>query len=558
MNKKFLNKVTDQLVSETEVDSEKEEIYFQFLPLDEIYGINSFHIPYFDIVTIYTQFLNHCRDVYGLNDDEIDYVWDEYENTIKSMTDVFSNSIYLEESNHISDKDNNFLDEVVNQIVRETEVDYVSKKVKLRFTSSYTYLDIVDAYIFPYPPFEEHLKGVYGLKNMSERKYVQHQYEYFINKMLNTKGDINESTGMDNKFLDKVIYQIVSETRIEKVNSVTTIHTPFSQRTFSSHEFSQGKDLNSRYSDVKALYHYFSIHCQDIYGLDSSEIDYAFQKYRNIIMLKINGVIESRSKENLNTITESEEITLNDNKFLQTVLNYLKEDTKVVIEPSREYDGYIIAPIGYGFRFDFYGKSLQENGDFVNEWWKEMKEMYSLRDKEVLFLIGAYKDFLWETLEKISSGEYLKGEVNESKKVDKKISLSDKDKRLFYQAYQEMGMDEEWYENNLLDILDWLNGLPEETILYRLLYVDDDEKIDKEFLGDHYTPNKKELLYNHYNKGSIYGGNEGHPVLIKVKINKEQIDIFNTIHNNIYYPHEEEITLKNKGKNVKIIDITKL
>ena len=454
--------------------------------------------------------------------------------------------------------DYKFLNKVVDQIVNETEVDHVNKKVKLRFTSNYTYLDIVDAYIFPYPPFEEHLEDVYGLKKMEERKFVQNNYEDIINNMLTPKNDINESTDMDKKFLNKVVDQIVSETEISKRKSQSLVLTPFSQRVFSSHEFSQGKDLNSRYSDVKALYHYFSIHCQDIYGLDSSEMDYAFQKYRNIIMLKINGVIESRSKEKLNTITESGEITLNDNKFLQTVLNYLKEDTKVVIEPSGMYDGYIITPIGYGFRFDFYGKTLQENGDFVNEWWKEMKEIYSLRDKEVLFLIGTYQDFLWETLEKISSGEYLKGEVNESEKVDKKISLSDKDKRLFYQAYQEMGMDEEWYENNLLDILDWLNGLPEETILYRLLYVDDDEKIDKEFLGDHYTPNKKELLYNHYNKGSIYGGNEGHPILVKVKINKQQIDIFNTIHNNIYYPHEEEITLKNKGKNVKIIDVTKL
>ena len=454
--------------------------------------------------------------------------------------------------------DYKFLNKVVDQIVNETEVDHVNKKVKLRFTSNYTYLDIVDAYIFPYPPFEEHLEDVYGLKKMEERKFVQNNYEDIINNMLTPKNDINESTDMDKKFLNKVVDQIVSETEISKRKSQSLVLTPFSQRVFSSHEFSQGKDLNSRYSDVKALYHYFSIHCQDIYGLDSSEMVYAFQKYRNIIMLKINGVIESRSKEKLNTITESGEITLNDNKFLQTVLNYLKEDTKVVIEPSGMYDGYIITPIGYGFRFDFYGKTLQENGDFVNEWWKEMKEIYSLRDKEVLFLIGTYKDFLWETLEKISSGEYLKGEVNESEKVQRKISLSDKDKRLFYQAYQEMGMDKEWYENNLLDILDWLNGLPEETILYRLLYVDDDEKIDKEFLGDHYTPNKKELLYNHYNKGSIYGGNEGHPILVKVKINKQQIDIFNTIHNNIYYPHEEEITLKNKGKNVKIIDVTKL
>jgi len=363
---------------------------------------------------------------------------------------------------------------------------------------------------------------------------------------------------MDNKFLDKVVDQIVSETIISKRRSITEIRTPFSQRIFSAHDVSQGNDLNSRYSDVSALYHYFSIHCQDIYGLDSSEMAYAFQKYRNIIMLKINGVIESRSKEKLNTITESGEITIKDNKFLNKLIKHLKDNTKVVIEPSGAYDGYIITPIGNGFRHDFYSKTLQPYDDFANEWWKEMKEIYSLRDKEVIFLNGAYMDFLWETLEKISSGEYLKGEVNESKKVDKKISLSDKDKRLFYQAYQEMGMDEEWYKNNLLDILDFLNGLPEETILYRLLYVDDDEKIDKEFLGDHYTPNKKELLYNHYNKGSIYGGNEGHPVLVKVKVNKEQIDIFNTIHNNIYYPHEEEITLKNKGKNVKIIDVTKL
>ena len=86
---------------------------------------------------------------------------------------------------------NKFLDKVTDQLVSETEVDYISKKVKLHFTSSYTYLDIVDAYVFPYPPFEEHLEGVYGLKNMSERKYVQNNYEDIINNMLTPKNDIN-------------------------------------------------------------------------------------------------------------------------------------------------------------------------------------------------------------------------------------------------------------------------------------------------------------------------------------------------------------------------------
>lgn len=115
--------------------------------------------------------------------------------------------------------DYKFLNKVVDQIVNETEVDHVNKKVKLRFTSNYTYLDIVDAYIFPYPPFEEHLEDVYGLKKMEERKFVQNNYEDIINNMLTPKNDINESTDMDKKFLNKVVDQIVSETEISKRKS---------------------------------------------------------------------------------------------------------------------------------------------------------------------------------------------------------------------------------------------------------------------------------------------------------------------------------------------------
>jgi len=451
--------------------------------------------------------------------------------------------------------DYKFLNKVVDQIVSETEVDHANKKVKLRFTPNYTYLDIVEAYIFPYPLFEEHLEDVYGLKKMEERKYVQNNYEDIINNMLTPKNDINESTDMDKKFLNKVVDQIVSETQISKRRSQSYILTPFSQRVFSVHEFSEGKDLNTRYSFVSALYHYFSKHCQDIYGLDSSEIDYAFQKYRNIIMLKINGVIESRSKENLNTITESGEITLNDNKFLQTVLNYLKEDTKVVIEPSREYDGYIIAPIGYGFRFDFYGKSLQENGDFVNEWWKEMKEMYSLRDKEVLFLIGAYKDFLWETLEKINSHK----EINESEDRKIKYKLSKKDtKKLLSHFILDMGYDKESAIEDLNHLVKWFNELPNNVKLYRLLYLDDESDIDYNELGYHYSNNKRELVNNHYNRGSIYGDMGEYPYLVTVESPKHELDFLETIKNNILYPHEQEITLKNKGRGVKVMGITKL
>ena len=251
------------------------------------------------------------------------------------------------------------------------------------------------------------------------------------------------------------------------------------------------------------------------------------------------------------------------NIFLQRILKYLIDNTKVgryekLPDIQFHYDGYIITPIGGGFRFDVYNKTRQADGDFTMEWWGEMKDVYSLKNEEVLPLLDEYNNYLWELVNKISSKEDIKGEINESKKVNKKISLSTNETELMYDAYKQMGLSNEWAIEDLQSLLEWLNGLPDTITLYRLLYIDADKEINKEELGDHYSTDKKELLYNHYNKGSIYGGHWGDPVLLTVKIKKEQIDIFNTLHNNIMYPHEQEITLKNKGKGSKLIDVSEL
>ena len=249
------------------------------------------------------------------------------------------------------------------------------------------------------------------------------------------------------------------------------------------------------------------------------------------------------------------------NIFLQRILKYLIENTKMgryekLPDIDFHYDGYIIVPIGSGFRFDVYNKSRQPDGDFTMEWWGEMKDVYSLKNEEVIPLLDEYNNFLWELVEEINSEEDIKGEINESKKVNKKISLSPNETEFMYDAYKVMGLDKEWAIYDLKSLLEWLNGLPDTITLYRLLYIDEDKEINKEELGDHYSTDKKELLYNHHNKGSIYGGHWGDPVLLTVKIKKEQIDIFNTLHNNIMYPHEQEITLKDKGKGSQLIDVT--
>ena len=142
------------------------------------------------------------------------------------------------------------------------------------------------------------------------------------------------------------------------------------------------------------------------------------------------------------------------------------------------------------------------------------------------------------------------------KLLNEQVILSPDETEFMYDAYNQMGLSKEWAIEDLQNLLEWLNGLPPTIKLYRLLYLHDGEEINKESLGDHYSDNKKELLYNHHNKGSIYSDAGDNVFLVSVEVNKDQIDILNTLHNNILYPHEQEITLKNKGKGTTLIDIS--
>ncbi len=89
MDKKFLNKVVDQIVRETRIDYDMGEIQFPFSPypfptLNPSYS-PSFP-PYFPL-SFYSEYSNHCRDVYGLNNEESKYVWEEYKRIIKDKID---------------------------------------------------------------------------------------------------------------------------------------------------------------------------------------------------------------------------------------------------------------------------------------------------------------------------------------------------------------------------------------------------------------------------------------------------------------------------------------
>jgi hypothetical protein len=75
MDNKFLNKVVDQIVSETKIEHDKRKIYVY--PFPYVIFILPTHCR-FSSILLPTSFNKHCGEVHNLNKDEVKYVWKEY------------------------------------------------------------------------------------------------------------------------------------------------------------------------------------------------------------------------------------------------------------------------------------------------------------------------------------------------------------------------------------------------------------------------------------------------------------------------------------------------
>ncbi len=79
MKNNYLDKVTEQIVRETDIDYDEEMLYTPF----------PYHIGFFSSFSYLSPlfpphyFSHHCKNVYGLNEDEIRYVWSNYQRIIK-------------------------------------------------------------------------------------------------------------------------------------------------------------------------------------------------------------------------------------------------------------------------------------------------------------------------------------------------------------------------------------------------------------------------------------------------------------------------------------------
>ncbi len=100
-----------------------------------------------------------------------------------------------------------------------------------------------------------------------------------------------------------------------------------------------------------------------------------------------------------------------------------------------------------------------------------------------------------------------------------------------------------------------LKNIPEEIILFKILYLKNENDLDRNRLSPFYFANEDDIE----NMRAILDGAdyEGEPYLIKVKTKTTSIDVNQTLRNNLLYQFEYSITLKQNSE-VETIEVEKL
>ena len=195
-NKKiYLDKIVQYMVDDTEIDYNNKTVNLLFL-----------HPPmllYFFPYPLPSPILEYCKDVYGLNDDETNYVLREYKNII---VDKINNSGSINESMDKISK-GEYLDKIVDYLVDDTMVDQKNKvwyppfptdHAKPTFNHFYGLIPMTDHLELKFlignsyvRNFFNYCKDTYGLTDDEEIRKVWKRYLKVLTPIINGYSIIN-------------------------------------------------------------------------------------------------------------------------------------------------------------------------------------------------------------------------------------------------------------------------------------------------------------------------------------------------------------------------------
>ena len=108
---------------------------------------------------------------------------------------------------------------------------------------------------------------------------------------------------------------------------------------------------------------------------------------------------------------------------------------------------------------------------------------------------------------------------------------------------------------DLKEKIDEYKNFHDPVILYRVVAVKNKKMINTKDLGEHFTPYKWAI--NLESIGQENWDSSWIPYVMEVSVPLSEIDVLQTIIQNLSFPYEMEINIKNNGKGVKFIKATK-
>ena len=398
--KRFLDKVVEFLVRDTIIDYGDNHIYFPFFPSYSLY-ISVANLDYFFHKGRYSQY---CKDNYGLSHSESLYVWGIYIGMIKEKINTKSESL-----NESDDRRKNFLDKVVDFLVKDTKVDYDNRKLFFPFTYTRSLRQnsnnltpfhkfLFDTYI-PIDGFTEYIEEIYGITSTHHIEYVWETYKVIMNNIVFGKDTsplyFNESIeGKDKILLDRILKYLIDDTIVDHDNGKVTF--PFFLRVLPSmpnHCF----NVNSTSSLS------FSQYCKYTYGLNDDEVIYLYSKYKELFSNKVYG---------RNSINESDD---RKQKYLDKILEWFVRDTIINYETSIIYYPFSsIGPTGKRLPSFFDNLKNKLSMTFPSDIHIYCRDTYGLTPDETKYIWDEYKKIIRDRFDKETMLYHLGKPINES------------------------------------------------------------------------------------------------------------------------------------------------
>ena len=506
--------------------------------------------------------------------------------------------LYLskQQSLNESDRQDRVLDKIIRQLVKETIIypsegmislpSYPDEKWNARRMfdrKDYFYNRLLTHTV-------NHCRDVYRLTN-KEINYVWNKYFDQIHTNYYSLKKLNESTekpkGMDLKYLFKVADSIIKEIEIDDYPmGKSRGYGPWNDNSTGHYRFWVGleehaKDiygLTDAETETVSNLIWDSLNSKNFYLSDYNHADEKTRKHfatlreqhypdwdersreQNINLLKAKGIDILSTDTNVPFFKriDSKEI-----RFLKKVTDILDKESRIEsVGDLSDGDSILLTPFG---KFEFF--------DFMKEYRhsrfeKYVNDIYGVGDNQIMFPTHnsiaqtRESDFLWGMfIEKLKIKQlrtiYPDLDIPDNATITEQ-DLSNDDHKSLLKSFEVMDTPEEIATEELGNMIKWVKTLPEELFLYRVLYLDDVNDINYDELGSHYSQDRTDLINNHYDRGSIYGDMGEHAYLITVKVPKSEVDVMETLNNNILYPHEKEITLKDEGRGATYLDLEKI